>query len=94
MIAHLYAGHFKEVVMLSLHTHLNSTFAHLTALHHRFNLIELKETEVLRDLEIALRLTEDSSQEPNMTDTLDSTSVTDHEDAKNLKESSGTFTIL
>lgn len=45
--------------MLGLHAHLNLTFAHLTALQHRFSLIEAKETEVLRDLEVALRLTED-----------------------------------
>lgn len=61
VVAHLYAAHFKEVVMLGLHAHLNLTFAHLTALHNRFALIEPKETEVLRDLEVALRLTEDGS---------------------------------
>lgn len=49
--------------MLGLHAHLNLTFAHLTALQHRFSLIEPKETEVLKDLEVALRLTEDSFQE-------------------------------
>ncbi|XP_041784920.1 MOB kinase activator-like 2 isoform X1 [Anopheles merus] len=59
VIAHLYAAHFREVTMLGLHAHLNLTFAHLTAFHRRFNLIEPKETEVLRDLEIALRLTDD-----------------------------------
>lgn len=62
VIAHLYAAHFREVVLLGLHAHLNLTFAHLTALHNRFSLIESKETEVLRDLEQALRLTEDSPQ--------------------------------
>lgn len=89
VIAHLYAGHFREVVMLSLHTHLNSTFAHLTALHHRFNLIEPKETEVLRDLEIALRLAEDSNQE-STNENLDSTDQSDVE-LKHIKESSGEF---
>uniref|UniRef100_A0A182P1S6 MOB kinase activator-like 2 n=1 Tax=Anopheles epiroticus TaxID=199890 RepID=A0A182P1S6_9DIPT len=59
VIAHLYAAHFREVALLGLHAHLNLTFAHLTAFHRRFNLIEAKETEVLRDLEIALRLTDD-----------------------------------
>lgn len=59
VIAHLYASHFREVVLLGIHTHLNLTFAHLTALNRRFNLIEAKETEPLLDLEIALRLTED-----------------------------------
>ncbi|KAJ8948804.1 hypothetical protein NQ314_008345 [Rhamnusium bicolor] len=65
VVAHLYAAHFKEVVMLGLHAHLNLTFAHLTALHHRFTLIEPKETEILRDLEVALRLTEDSQESVN-----------------------------
>lgn len=60
VIAHLYAAHFKEIALLGLHTHLNLTFAHLTALHRRFGLIEEKETDVLRDLEVALRLTDDS----------------------------------
>lgn len=59
VIAHLYAAHFREVALLGLHAHLNLTFAHLTALHKRFNLIEPKETEVLRDLEYALRLYDD-----------------------------------
>lgn len=63
VMAHLYAAHFKEVVMLGLHAHLNLTFAHLTALHYRFSLIELKETEILRDLEVALKLTEDNTPE-------------------------------
>ncbi|KAJ6628662.1 MOB kinase activator-like 2 [Pseudolycoriella hygida] len=60
VIAHLYAVHFQEIALLGLHSHLNLTFAHLTALHKRFNLIESKETDVLRDLEIALRLSDDN----------------------------------
>ncbi|XP_022232171.2 MOB kinase activator-like 2 isoform X2 [Drosophila obscura] len=63
VIAHLYAAHFREIALLGLHTHLNLTFAHLTALHRRFNLIDEKETDVLRDLEVALRLTDDSGQD-------------------------------
>ncbi|XP_077289372.1 MOB kinase activator 2 isoform X3 [Arctopsyche grandis] len=61
VIAHLYAAHFREVALLRLHGQLNLTFAHLTAFHRRFGLIEPKETEVLRDLEIALRLTDEPS---------------------------------
>lgn len=83
VIAHLYAAHFREVALLGLHAHLNLTFAHLTALHRRFNLIEPKETEVLRDLEIALRLTDDpvpsgatsSSSTTNTTTTTSSAST-------------------
>ncbi|XP_044734861.1 MOB kinase activator-like 2 isoform X2 [Chrysoperla carnea] len=73
VVAHLYAAHFREVVLLGLHAHLNLTFAHLTALQHRFSLIEPKETEVLRDLELALRLSEDSN---NTTTTSTSTTST------------------
>lgn len=62
--------------MLGLHAHLNLTFAHLTALHHRFSLIEPKETEVLKDLESALRLTEDSCSSQEIA----STEVTEHMD--------------
>jgi hypothetical protein len=61
VIAHLYAAHFRELVLLGLHAHMNLTFAHLTALHRNFNLIESKETEVLLDLEVALRLTDDQA---------------------------------
>ncbi|XP_052903407.1 MOB kinase activator-like 2 isoform X2 [Anopheles moucheti] len=68
VIAHLYAAHFREVALLGLHAHLNLTFAHLTAFHRRFNLIESKETEVLRDLEIALRLTDDPTAPAAVTD--------------------------
>lgn len=63
VVAHLYAAHFKEVYLLGLHAHLNLTFAHLTALHHKFSLIEPKETEILKDLEIALQLCENSNQQ-------------------------------
>ncbi|GBP07477.1 MOB kinase activator-like 2 [Eumeta japonica] len=58
VVAHLYAAHFRELVLLRLHAHLHLTFAHLTALDARFGLIDAKETEVLRDLEVALRLSE------------------------------------
>lgn len=84
VIAHLYAAHFREVVLLGLHAHLNLTFAHLTALHNRFSLIEPKETEVLRDLEVALKLTEDSSQ-------TDSSNRCSSESGKDTLTSSGTM---
>ncbi|XP_017059578.1 MOB kinase activator-like 2 isoform X4 [Drosophila ficusphila] len=78
VIAHLYAAHFREIALLGLHTHLNLTFAHLTALHRRFNLIDEKETDVLRDLEVALRLTDtDTGGCPDATST-SSSSVHDH----------------
>lgn len=81
VVAHLYAAHFKEVVMLGLHSHLNLTFAHLTALHHRFALIEPKETEILRDLEVALRLTEDCQESVNNNEKPDDSSEAEQTEA-------------
>ncbi|CAG9800405.1 unnamed protein product [Chironomus riparius] len=59
VIAHMYAAHFREIALLGLHPHLNSTYALLVALQRRFNLIEPKEMEVLADLEQALHLSDD-----------------------------------
>jgi len=56
VLAHLYHCHFREVVLLNLHAHLNCVFAHLTLFNHRFQLIELKETEILQDLVLALKV--------------------------------------
>ncbi|XP_063374685.1 MOB kinase activator-like 2 isoform X3 [Cydia amplana] len=61
VVAHLYAAHFRQLALLRLHAHLHLTFAHLTALDARFQLLDHKETEVLRDLEVALRLSEPAS---------------------------------
>ncbi|CAG2176798.1 unnamed protein product, partial [Oppiella nova] len=56
VLSHIYHSHFKEIVLLSLHSHLNCIFAHLVLFNDRFKLIEDKEIEVLHDLAIALRL--------------------------------------
>lgn len=56
VIAHMYHSHFKEIVLLNLHPHLNCIFAHLVLFNERFKLIEEKELEVLHDLAIALKL--------------------------------------
>ncbi|CAH0628544.1 unnamed protein product [Chrysodeixis includens] len=67
VVAHMYAAHFRQLALLRLHAHLHLTFAHLTALDRRFSLLDHKETEVLRDLEVALRLSEpapDSEDSP------------------------------
>ncbi|KAM3958138.1 MOB kinase activator-like 2 isoform 2-T2 [Aphomia sociella] len=60
VVAHMYAAHFRELALLRLHAHLHLTFAHLTALDRRYSLLDHKETEVLRDLETALRLTDEA----------------------------------
>ncbi|XP_067012650.1 MOB kinase activator-like 2 isoform X2 [Anabrus simplex] len=64
VLAHLYHCHFREVVLLNLHAHLNCVFAHLTLFNHRFQLIESKETDILQDLEVALRVHSDNSANP------------------------------
>lgn len=56
VIAHIYHSHFKEIVLLNLHPHLNCIFAHLVLYNERFKLIEEKELEVLHDLAVALKL--------------------------------------
>ncbi|XP_026326683.1 MOB kinase activator-like 2 isoform X1 [Hyposmocoma kahamanoa] len=64
VVAHMYAAHFRSLALLRLHAHLHLTFAHLTALDRRFALLDPKETDVLRDLELALRLGEDKDASP------------------------------
>uniref|UniRef100_A0A6M2DD50 Putative mob1/phocein family n=1 Tax=Xenopsylla cheopis TaxID=163159 RepID=A0A6M2DD50_XENCH len=95
VVAHLYAAHFREVALLGLHAHLNLTFAHLTALHRRFSLIEAKETEVLRDLELALRLSEDSNSTQNNTNaaTNDTTATGDNPTSSNQKSGTSTTSL-
>ncbi|CAG0918365.1 unnamed protein product [Notodromas monacha] len=61
VIAHLYHGHFKEIVLLNLHSHLNCLFAHLILFNHQYRMIDDKETNVLEDLVVALQLRDDTS---------------------------------
>lgn len=56
VLAHMYHGHFREIVLLNLHAHLNCLFSHFTIFNECFKLVEEKETEVLRDLALALKL--------------------------------------
>lgn len=56
VIAHIYHSHFKEIVLLNLHPHLNCIFAHIVLFNEGFKLIDEKELEVLNDLAVALRL--------------------------------------
>lgn len=48
VIAHIYHCHFKEIVLLSLHAHLNCVFAHFTIFNESFKLVDEKETEILQ----------------------------------------------
>ena len=81
VLAHIYHSHFKEIVLLSLHSHLNCIFAHFVLFNDKFKLIDDKEIEVLHDLAIALRLfpplVSDQSVDPltAMTPTIDSLGI-------------------
>jgi len=56
VLAHIYHSHFREVVLLGLHAHLNSLFAHVIEFNLCYQTIEEKETEVLQDLIHAMKL--------------------------------------
>lgn len=61
VIAHMYHTHFKEIVLLNLHAHLNCVFTHYVVFNERFKLVDERETEVLTDLASALKLRPDST---------------------------------
>jgi len=61
VLAHVYHSHFKEIVLLQLHAHLNALFAHFVGFSVRFNLLEEKELEVMADLVDALKILPSSS---------------------------------
>lgn len=56
VMAHMYHVHFRELVLLNLHSHLNCLFAHFVLLNECFHLTDDKEIEVLADLVDALKL--------------------------------------
>jgi len=49
VLAHIYAGHFREIVLLNLHSHLNCLFSHLVLFNDQFKLVDEKEIESLVD---------------------------------------------
>jgi len=56
VIAHIYHSHFREIVLLGLHAHLNSIFAHFMEFNTCHQLVDEKETEALQDLAVALKV--------------------------------------
>jgi hypothetical protein len=56
VVAHMYHSHFKEIMLLKLHSELNSVFTQIILFNEKFHLIEDKETEILQDLAAALRV--------------------------------------
>lgn len=49
VLAHLYHSHFREIVLLNLHSHLNCLFSHLVLFNDQFKLMDEKEAELLVD---------------------------------------------
>lgn len=62
VLAHLYHSHFRELVLLNLHSHINCVFTHLSVFNNRHQLIELRETEILQDLVVALKILGDDEE--------------------------------
>ena len=66
VIAHMYHAHFKQLLALGLHAHLNLVFQHFIMFARHHNLIDDKETEVLDDLYD--KLDNGSLRTPDLTD--------------------------
>lgn len=54
VLAHIYHAHYKELVMLSIHGHLNTLFTHFMVFNIQFDLIDDKDSDTLNDLVKAL----------------------------------------
>ncbi|XP_071544707.1 uncharacterized protein [Panulirus ornatus] len=76
VLAHLYHSHFREMVLLNLHAHLNCIFAHFILFNDRFRLIDEKETEILHDLVVALKLHPESESSTTSSSTTTTTTTT------------------
>jgi len=50
VLAHIYHSHFKEILCLKLHPHLNTVFQHYCTFNRQFQLVDSKETDILQDL--------------------------------------------
>lgn len=82
VLAHIYHSHFKEIVLLQLHAHLNAVFVHFVEFNLRFHTVDEKELEVLEDLIVALKIVPPNSKtEP--------TSISD-ENKENIQQTNDT----
>ncbi|KAL5006829.1 hypothetical protein ScPMuIL_015635 [Solemya velum] len=54
ILAHIYHAHYKEILAVSIHGHLNSLFTHFMVFNFKYDLLEEKETEVVVELAKAL----------------------------------------
>ncbi|XKL66024.1 hypothetical protein PGB90_009444 [Kerria lacca] len=76
VLAHLYHSHFREMVMLNLHSHLNSVFSHLIILNDCYHLIDDRELDILFDLVNALKILDVSGPVVKPADAIAQDSVT------------------
>jgi len=63
VLAHIYHSHFKEIVLLQLHAHLNAVFVHYVEFNLRFSIVDDKELEVMHDLIVALKIVTPNSED-------------------------------
>jgi len=78
VLAHIYHSHFKEIVLLQLHAHLNAVFVHYVEFNLRFNIVDDKELEVLHDLIVALKIVTPNSE----------TAASSEENKENIRQTS------
>lgn len=71
VLAHIYQAHFREIVLLNLHTHLNSIFCHFWLFNDHFKMVEEKETEILQDLAVVLKLLNNQNEDEKLSNTED-----------------------
>ena len=64
VLAHIYQSHFKEIVTLNMHGHLNTLFLHFMLFNRQFNLTDEKETDILHDLSKALEVVQNAPSVP------------------------------
>lgn len=65
VLAHVYHAHFREIVHLNLHSHLNCLFSHLVLFNDHFKLVDEKELEFLVDDVYQMNISEFDSRSHN-----------------------------
>lgn len=65
VLAHIYHAHYKEIVMLNTHGHLNTLFKHYMTFNKHYQLMEEKDTEILDNLTRSLEVLPSSDKENN-----------------------------
>ncbi|XP_018899011.1 MOB kinase activator-like 2 isoform X2 [Bemisia tabaci] len=102
VLAHIYHSHFREVVLLNMHPDLNCIFAHFILFNARYQLIEVRETETLQDLVVALKILDncesDQTESMEIGSTVSTSNVTQasidepHRQSQTMLEVSATAT--